>query len=190
MTTLDGTTLKRWKNDPTSFVTEVLHDPETKRPFQLLPAEYQFMQFAFMLDDNGRLLYPEQVFSAPKKSGKSTLAALVTLTMVLLRSEGRGAEAIVVANSFDQAQSRVFTMCRRIVEASPLLRTEAKIGVDRIVIPALDASIVALASDAASAAGSNPTVSVCDEAGPSPPRKRAGCSTSWCRRLRARSLAG
>jgi hypothetical protein len=62
--------------------------------------------------------------------------------MVLLRGDGRFAEGYCVANDFEQAASRVFMMCRRIVEASPLLRHEAKITAERIVFPALDATIV------------------------------------------------
>ena len=63
--------------------------------------------------------------------------------MVLLRDDGRFAEGYCVANDFDQAKSRVFTVIRRIVEASPLLKHEARITADRISFPALDASIVA-----------------------------------------------
>ena len=54
-------------------------------------------------------------------------AALIVLVMVLLRSDGRFAEGYCVANDLEQAQSRVFLVIRRIVEASPLLRHEAKI---------------------------------------------------------------
>jgi phage terminase large subunit-like protein len=43
------------------------------------------------------------------------------------------------------------------------LRHGAKITSDRITFPALDASITAIASDAASAAGGNPTISCFDE---------------------------
>jgi phage terminase large subunit-like protein len=160
---LDGTALSRWRADPINFIEEILHDPETGRPFVLLDAECAFMRHAFVLDRNGRLLYPELVFGAPKKSGKTTCAALIVLVMVLLRSDGRFAEGYCVANDFEQAQSRVFTVCRRIVEASPLLRGAARITSDRITFPALDAVIVAIASDAASAAGGNPTISCFDE---------------------------
>jgi phage terminase large subunit-like protein len=160
---LDGTALQRWRADPLSFVEEVLHDPETGKPFVLLEAERAFMRRAFVLDPNGRLAYPELVYGAPKKSGKTTLAALIVLVMVLLRSDGRFAEGYCVANDLEQAQSRVFTVIRRIVEASPLLCDEARITADRISFLALDASIIALASDAASAAGGNPTISCFDE---------------------------
>jgi hypothetical protein len=57
------------------------------------------------------------------------------LTMVLLFG-GRFAEAYCVANDLEQAVSRVFTMVRRIVEASPLLRAIARITTDRVVFPA------------------------------------------------------
>src|SRR4029077_8345351 len=153
MTVLDGTTLQRWKASPVSFIEEVLFDPETGKPFVLLPAEREFMRRAFTLDANGRLMFPELVYGAPKKSGKTTCAALIVLVMVLLRSDGRFAEGYCVANDFEQAQSRVFAVIRRIVEVSPLLKGEAKITSDRISFPALDATIVAIASDAASAAG-------------------------------------
>ena len=55
--------------------------------------------------------------------------------MVLLRSDGRFAEGYCVANDFEQAQSRVFTVIRRIVEVSPLLKHEARITADRITLP-------------------------------------------------------
>jgi hypothetical protein len=73
---LDSTGLSRWRDNPISFIEEILYDPETGRPFVLLDAERAFMRHAFRLDDNGRLLYPEQVYSCPKKSGKTTFAAL------------------------------------------------------------------------------------------------------------------
>jgi hypothetical protein len=76
--------LARWRADPISFVETVLVNPETKRPFVLLEAERAFLAHAFRLDDNGKLLYPEQVYSCPKKSGKTTFAALHVLTLTLL----------------------------------------------------------------------------------------------------------
>jgi hypothetical protein len=155
--------LLRWRASPISFVEEVFHDPETGKPFVLLEAERAFMRHAFALDADGRLLYPEMCYGAIKKSGKTTLAGIIVLTMVLLRSTGRFAEGYCVANDLDQAVSRVFTVIRRIVEVSPLLKHEARITADRISFPALGATIMAIASDAASAAGGNPTISCFDE---------------------------
>ena len=36
---LNATTLERWRRHPMTFIEEVLHDPETRRPYRLLPAE-------------------------------------------------------------------------------------------------------------------------------------------------------
>jgi hypothetical protein len=108
------------------------------------------------------LLYPELVFGAIKKSGKTTLAAIIMLTMILLYG-GRFAEGYCVANDLEQAQSRVFAIIRRIIEASPLLREITKLTADKVIFPALDATIIAIASDAASAAGANPTIVCFDE---------------------------
>jgi hypothetical protein len=159
---LDRATVVRWKAQPLQFIEQVLCDPETGKPFTLNEAERAFLERAFQLDDNGRLKYPEQCFGAIKKSGKTTLAAIVMLTMVLLYG-GRFAEGYCVANDFEQAASRVFQQVKRIIAASPLLQAEAKITADRVAFPSFDATVIAIASDAASAAGSNPTISCFDE---------------------------
>jgi phage terminase large subunit-like protein len=160
--TLTPSALARWRSDPIAFIESVLNDPESGKPFVLNDAERQFLQHAFTLNDNGRLLYPELVFGAPKKSGKTTLAAIVMLTMILLYGS-RFAEGYALANDYEQAQSRVFAIVKRIIEASPLLRAIAKLTSDRVTFPALGATIIAIASDAASAAGANPTISCFDE---------------------------
>ena len=72
--------LTRWRSNPISFIETVLYDPETKKPFKLLPAERAFLEHAFKRDDDGRLLYPEQIYSCPKKSGKTTFAGIHALT--------------------------------------------------------------------------------------------------------------
>src|SRR5262249_4103165 len=110
----------------------------------------------------GKLLYPELLYSCPKKSGKTTFAALFTLTLLLLFG-GSFAEATLAANDQDQAVGRVFEMCRRIIEASPLLKREAKITESRIVFPALNATITAIPASFAGAAGGNQNVAVFDE---------------------------
>ena len=59
--------LDRWRSNPISFIETVLYDPETKKPFKLLPAERAFLEHAFKLDDSGRLLYPEQTLQLPQE---------------------------------------------------------------------------------------------------------------------------
>src|SRR5205807_926203 len=54
-------------------------------------------------------------------------------------------------------------MCRRIIEASPLLKREAKITESRITFPALNAVINAIPASFAGAAGGNQNISAFDE---------------------------
>lgn len=159
---IDTEMLAQWRADPVAFIEETLIDPETNQPFVLLPAERAFLAHAFLTDTDGKLLYPEQVYGAPKKSGKTAFGAMHVLTTVLLFG-GAFPEANIVANDFEQAQSRVFQAIRRIIEVSPLLRSEAKITADKITFPALDITIAAIASDAAGAAGGNQNISAFDE---------------------------
>ena len=158
----DPRSLLRWRRNPVAFIERHLVNPETGKLFKLLEAEKQFLRLALTLGPDGRLLYPELVFGAIKKSGKSAFAALVVL-IVLLLFGGPYAEAYCVANDYQQAQDRVFAVCCRIVEASPLLRGEARIGADKITFPATGATITALASDYAGIAGGHPVISVFDE---------------------------
>ena len=54
--------LDDYRANPAQFIAEILIDPETRAPFQLLPAERAFLNHAFLTDASGRLVYPEQVF--------------------------------------------------------------------------------------------------------------------------------
>src|SRR5262249_48051777 len=117
---------------------------------------------AFELDEQGRLRSPELLFAAPKKSGKSTFAAMVVLYMTLVLG-GRHAEAILVANDLEQSTGRVFAAIKRIVELCPWLKRSANITQTQIRFPATDATITAIASDYAGAAGANPIISCFDE---------------------------
>jgi phage terminase large subunit-like protein len=154
------TKLARYRADPVAFIEAVLIDPETGRPFVLLNAERAYLKAAFTTGADGRLLFPELIYSCPKKSGKTTFAAIFVITLVVLFG-GTYSEAICAANDHEQAMGRVFAAIKRIVECSPLLRTQAKITADRISIAG--AIISAIPCNYASAAGSNPNVSVFDE---------------------------
>jgi terminase large subunit-like protein len=154
--------LERWRRSPVSFIETVLHDPETGAPYRLLPAERAFLDYAFQTAANGKLLYVEQLYCCPKKSGKTAFAAIHALSTALLFG-GAFPEVILCANDFDQAQGRVFEAIKRIVEASPYLRREASITASKITFPAVGATFTAIPSDYAGAAGGNPTISVFDE---------------------------
>jgi phage terminase large subunit-like protein len=159
---LDTSALTRWQRQPLSFITEILRDPETGKPFKLLDAERAFLEHAYQTDDSGRLVYPEQLYGAPKKSGKTGFAAMHLLTTTLVFG-GRFAEGYAIANDLDQAQGRVFLAARRICEASPHLRRECNITQTRIEFLQTGAVIQAIGSDYAGSAGANPVISSFDE---------------------------
>jgi hypothetical protein len=114
-----------WKRDPIAFISEVLVNPETSQPFEIYPAQDIFLRESLTPTDEGRLPYPELVFSAPKKSGKTATAAMAML-YVIVALGGPYAEGYLIANDFEQASSRIYRAIARIVEASPLLRDSAK----------------------------------------------------------------
>lgn len=153
--------LARFVGDPVGFF-EVLTNPETGQPFEVYEAERRFLEAAFIPTETGALPFPELVFSAPKKAGKTTLAAVAVLYVVRVLG-GRFAEAYCVANDFDQAAGRVFQQCVRLIEASPLLRGTAKVTQDTITFLDTEATITALPADYAGAAGGNPNITVFDE---------------------------
>jgi hypothetical protein len=148
--------------DPVAFIQSVLIDPETGKPFELYPPQERFLREAFTLGPDGRFLYPELVYSAPKKSGKTATAAMIALYVVVCLGR-RYAEIYCVANDLEQAQGRVFQAISRIISASPLLRASTKITSNKIEFLSTGASISAIASDYAGAAGANPTLTIFDE---------------------------
>jgi phage terminase large subunit-like protein len=154
--------IERWRADPVAFIEDVLIDPETDAPFVLSYAQRLFVRRAFKLSPDGRLLYPELVFSAPKKSGKTGLAAMLTLYVILVLA-GKFAEGYCVANDLEQAQGRVFQAIRRIIAASPALAETATVTNSKIEFEETGATITAIASGFADAAGANPTITVFDE---------------------------
>lgn len=148
--------------DVVTFIETMLIDPETSKLFVLTKAEKSFLRRACELTPDGRLKYSELVFSAPKKTGKTTLAALVVL-YVIRALGGKFAEGICVANDLEQAQGRVFQAIGRIIEASPMLAGDAIINANKITFTSSGSTIIAIASDYAGAAGANPTIVVFDE---------------------------
>ena len=109
-------TLARWKRDPVAFITEVLRNPETGAAFDLYPAQVEFFHRAFTLTGERRLPYPEIIFSAPKKSGKTALAAMCAVYAALVLG-GPFAEVYCLSNDFEQSQGRVFQAAARIIQA-------------------------------------------------------------------------
>ena len=152
----------RWKRDPIAFIEQVLVNPETGKPFELYPAQVKFLREALTLTADGALPYSELLYSCPKKSGKTATTAMAMIYVIAVLG-GPYAEGYCVANDMEQSRGRVFQAITRIIEASPLLRNSATVTQNKIIFTSTGSTITAIASDAAGAAGSNPTLITFDE---------------------------
>jgi len=65
--------LDRWRADPESFIQRLI-DPDTGVPFVLLQCERTFITHMFKFDSAGKMLYPDLIYSAGKKTGRRRLA--------------------------------------------------------------------------------------------------------------------
>jgi hypothetical protein len=168
---LNTQSIARYRADPCAFIEECLVSPYTREPYELVEAERAFIQHAFQLDTDGRLLHPLLVYGAIKKSRKTELAALIVITMITLLG-GEYGEANIVANDQKRAVDRCFTACSRIIAASSLLCNEVKCTQDKITFLATGSTITALTNDAAGVAGGHPVISVFDELWTAPAGER------------------
>jgi phage terminase large subunit-like protein len=153
----------RWRRDPLAFIEECVIDPGTGRPFVLYDEQRQFIRYAFERRPDGRFKRNNWAFSAHKKSGKSTLASLMTLYVAVVLSP-LGGQIHIVSNDFDQAVRRIFRICCEIIRASPRLRQVFTIAASKITVRATGTTITAVASEYRGFSGGNPTLNVFDEA--------------------------
>ncbi len=149
--------------DPPAWMQHFLINYESGDPFVLYPAQETFLREAFSPDpETLKLKYDTVIFAAPKKSGKTALAAMCLLYVVGVLG-GERAEGYIVSNSREQASDRVFADCCSILKASPQLSGFANVTNDAIEFPATNSFIKTVTTEASSAAGSRPTIVVGDE---------------------------
>lgn len=120
--------------------------------------------------------YPEKtgrnlstiIYATPKKSGKTTIAALVGRWIA--ETQGRFQEIYCVANDFDQAKNRAFAAASRSVELEPDYNVKSRslprrwrvLDREMYHIPS-GSKIKALATDYKGEAGAEPTMTVWTE---------------------------
>ena len=161
-TRVDTVPMSYWRAHPAEWIETFLINPETGQPFELFSAERLFIAYMFLTDENGRLKYPTLIYSAIKKSGKTGFGAMLVLVMMVLYAPPYG-EAYILANDLEQAQARVFEVCARIIGASPMLRSEARVTSELITFASTKSFIKPLSSNYGSAAGGHPSIAVFDE---------------------------
>ncbi len=109
-----------------------------------------------------RLPYTTILWSEPKKSGKTAIAAWVASWA--LNMLGPRAEVLVVGNDFEQGQARVFAEVVRVQRAHPALRQRLVKVTDSLLLLDDGSTCRPVALDAPGEAGANPSLVVHDEA--------------------------
>jgi phage terminase large subunit-like protein len=109
---------------PLTFIDKLVKKNELGQPFKLFPHQREILNLAFTFDENGKVPYDTVVFSCPKKSGKTTLNAALTLWWALIQEAPN--ECLVVANDLEQAKGRAFASCEGIIEHNQSLKPSVR----------------------------------------------------------------
>ncbi len=110
----------------------------------------------------GRLPYATVVWSEPKKSGKTAVAAWVASW--ILNTQGPRAEVLVVANDLEQSIARVYNEMIRVQQAHPALKRRIKKATESVLLLEDGSSAKPVALDYSGEAGANPSFVCHDEA--------------------------
>jgi hypothetical protein len=137
---------------PVVFIRKLIKKNELGQPFKLFPFQEEILNLAFAFDEAGKLPYDTILFSCPKKSGKTTLNA--ALTMYWAFTQEAPNECILVANDLEQSKARAFASCEGIITHNPELKAECEIQQKNIFLDN-GTAITAISSDYESASGSN-----------------------------------
>jgi phage terminase large subunit-like protein len=85
--------------DVVAFIDERVQKTELGQPFRLMDHQREILREAFTFDADGRLRFDTIVYSCPKKSGKTTINAAVTLWWALTQEAPN--EILVIANDLE-----------------------------------------------------------------------------------------
>jgi phage terminase large subunit-like protein len=133
---------------------------EDGQPLHLEDHQRKILTEAFRTDDDDRFVYRTIIYSAPKKSGKTAINALVCLWWGHCVQPPD--EIIIAANDLDQSVSRVFEAAKGFISRDPDLRQT--VDVQRLLIRFdNDTTIKAIPSDYTGEAGANQGLASFDE---------------------------
>lgn len=136
--------------DPVHFIQTHFYIPETNQPMELYPSQEKPLQEALAVD-GGQFRYSTVVWSAIKKSAKSSIAAAIGLWFAWRKP---WSSIKVIANDLKQADSRVAYYMRRAIELHPEWKSVVRIVNYRITFPN-HSFIEALPIDPVGEAGGN-----------------------------------
>ncbi len=137
---------------PVEFIRRVIKESELGKPFKLMPFQEEILNLAFAFDEDGRLPYDTVIYSCPKKSGKTTINAALTLYWALTQEPPN--ELILAANDLEQSKARAFASCEKLITYNPELQAECEVQQKNIFL-ANGSTITRISSDYQGASGSN-----------------------------------
>ncbi len=152
---------QRARDDIVSWAERYFYIAEPLGPIQLAPHQRALLRLIEARLPNGRHQYSTAVYATPKKSGKTTTAAVVAR----YRAEfgGPRQEIVCAANDLEQAQGRVFQAIRHSIELSPDGRRTWRTGERELRHLPSGSTIRAIASDFKGEAGGSHSLAVFTE---------------------------
>jgi hypothetical protein len=144
-----------WAESPAGFYIS-----DTRRPIQLAAHQGAILRHIFTVQDDGRLAYDTVIYATPKKSGKTTIGALVAEYFALFFEAPN--EIYLCANDQEQSIRRVYKSLAQSVRLNPIISTRTDVQA-RLARFDNGTDCLALASDYAGSAGSNHGLTVWDE---------------------------
>lgn len=103
--------------DICDWASQRFYVAETGRPIFLEPVQQIVLRLFFEQRENGRFKWQTGLYSAIKKSGKTTVAALVQ--QWACETWGRYKQIYHLGNKLEQAKERAFELTRKSIELSP-----------------------------------------------------------------------
>jgi hypothetical protein len=145
--------------DPVRWIQTNFYIPETNGPMELFPFHQAGLREALAVGPDGLYRYSTVVWSAIKKSAKSSIAAAVALWMAWQKP---WSSIKIIANDLKQADSRVFYYIRRCLTLNSEMGKLVSIRNYHITLPN-HSTIEALPIDPTGEAGGNDDLVVYSE---------------------------
>lgn len=139
--------------DPVEFIHREMVIPETGLPMILDQEQADVLHAMSSRDENGHYNYSTWLYSAPKKSGKTTVAAGVALWQALQVPDG---QVYIIGNDQKQADNRMMQAIRYAITHNPRFTGRARI-VRYTVYLDNGTKIESIPVDPRGEAGMNPT---------------------------------
>lgn len=125
--------MERYVDDnPVRWIQKHFYIPETNLPITLHESQATPLTEALRRDEDGLFAYSTVVWSAIKKSAKSSIAAAVGLWFAMQKPYST---VRVIANDLKQAESRVYYYMRRSIELHPEWKNQCKVNLYKIYLP-------------------------------------------------------